>query len=344
MSKFLAIKELQKIVSDNADIKSLLLSSIKSANVRDIKTLSGYYKYLDTFLKWIPIEKNRKDFYSKLIEFYWFIDQPSGILLQGKEEFNEWLLHFIQSMDLFLDTPGSAIFINDIIKDKKFHISNYMCPSGGWKNFNEFVARKIKVHKRPIERYNDEEVLVFPSDGTFLGVWDINDKSSININNITIYIREFLLNSAYRNQFIGGKFCHIFLNYNDYQRYHSPIEGVILDKKIVPGLVSFDIKKRDKKIISRNGNKYQFVQDRGIIIINNKHLGLIALVPIGLIQLASVAITKELGCKVVKGEELGYFKAGGSDFVMIFANQKIACTAEVGKHYKQGQQIAILNS
>ena len=54
---------------------------------------------------------------------------------------------------------------------------------------------------------------------------------------------------------------------------------------------------------------------------------------------ASVNLTPEVGARLQKGEEFGYFMFGGSDIVMLFQNKKVVIDAEVGKKYLQGQRI-----
>jgi len=60
----------------------------------------------------------------------------------------------------------------------------------------------------------------------------------------------------------------------------------------------------------------------------------------GMAQVSSVVMTAEVGQTLHKGEELGYFQFGGSDFVMVFersSNVQLSCQA--GIHYNQGTWI-----
>jgi len=53
-----------------------------------------------------------------------------------------------------------------------------------------------------------------------------------------------------------------------------------------------------------------------------------------------VVITAEVGMTLRKGEELGYFQFGGSDFVMVFersSNVQLVCRPDV--HYQQGAAV-----
>jgi hypothetical protein len=81
---------------------------------------------------------------------------------------------------------------------------------------------------------------------------------------------------------------------------------------------------------------FQFVQTRGLLVIDSP-VGLVACLPIGMGLVSSVVITAELGKTLHKGEEMGYFAFGGSDFVLVFersSNVQLICQPNV--HYKQG--------
>jgi len=56
-------------------------------------------------------------------------------------------------------------------------------------------------------------------------------------------------------------------------------------------------------------------------------------------QVSSVTQTRDLGAELAKGEVFGFFQFGGSDIIMLFQPDRVRLTAEVDKHYLQGQKI-----
>ena len=72
------------------------------------------------------------------------------------------------------------------------------------------------------------------------------------------------------------------------------------------------------------------IETRGCVIIETKEYGLVALLPIGMSQVSSVNFedTVKPGTTVKKGDMLGYFLFGGSDFVMLF-QRKVGFTLTV---------------
>lgn len=84
---------------------------------------------------------------------------------------------------------------------------------------------------------------------------------------------------------------------------------------------------------------YQFLQTRGIVMIDSP-VGLVACLPVGMGLVSSVVITAEVGKTLHKGEELGYFQFGGSDFIMVFERSShVELICQPNQHYKQGSRI-----
>ena len=88
-----------------------------------------------------------------------------------------------------------------------------------------------------------------------------------------------------------------------------------------------------------DGDTYQFNQERGLIVIDSPEVGLVAVLPIGMAVVSSVNLTPEVGAKLRKGDEFGFFMFGGSDIVMLFQSKRVAIDAKVGTKYLQGQRI-----
>ena len=67
---------------------------------------------------------------------------------------------------------------------------------------------------------------------------------------------------------------------------------------------------------------------------------MVAVLPVGVTVVSSVILTAEEGVTLRKGDEIGYFQFGGSDFVVMFeSKRRIKFDAKVGMHYKMGVQI-----
>jgi phosphatidylserine decarboxylase len=88
-----------------------------------------------------------------------------------------------------------------------------------------------------------------------------------------------------------------------------------------------------------DGYTYQFEQERGLIVIDSPAVGLVAVLPVGMCFVSSVNLTPEVGARLQKGDEFGFFLFGGSDIVMLFQNKQVVIDAEVGRRYLRGERI-----
>jgi len=92
---------------------------------------------------------------------------------------------------------------------------------------------------------------------------------------------------------------------------------------------------------------YQFLQARGLVLIDNEELGLVAVMPIGMAQVSSIVLSPnvKVGNVLRKGDEISYFQFGGSDVIMVFeAKAKVDFSkTERNKWYKVGEELAKAN-
>ena len=335
-----------------------------------IPDLNHFYDFMDNLQTWVPFEDCDGTYvYLQLCTFYFVFDQESVIGLQtpirpGNEELSwlsDWLVRYAKAMGEFLDTPESLtpITLKTFWATKKYRMDDYLEPAEGWKNFNEFFARKLKPG-RPIGEH-----IISPADSTYEGQWKLDENSCITVNEssvtvkgITWKISELLQDSVYAKRFANGTFIHSFLGPNDYHRMHAPVAGKVLETKLIKGQVYLEVTAgKDGKLqpirkIERSDGEapeahdsvgYQFCQMRGLVVLETE-VGLVAILPIGMAQVSSVKLTVEKDQILEKGDEIAYFQFGGSDIVMLFETTKsshVEITANPGTHYDMGQTIAI---
>ena len=338
------------------------------ASIEKIQTVEDYLNYINDLVTWTPKEQgDSQHIYDKIVEFYFFLDQPPVKSLQSpvtpghREEkltpLSKWIVEYATAWGLYLDTLQSAKEVEAFRTDPLFNWDEYMPPtSSGYLTFNEFFSRHVKPGMRPIAGLCDDRILVSPADSTFVGWWQISEKSQIYVEQTKLDIKIFqwsihqlLEGGAYGDRFRGGIFTHSFLNTNDYHRWHAPVRGNILEARVIQGQAYLDVNvkrgkvaphgKEDNVLNAQDGTGYHFVQTRGLIVIDSP-IGLVACLPMGMAQVSSVVITAEVGQTLHKGEELGYFQFGGSDFVMVFeraSNVQLISRPKV--HYNQGTWI-----
>jgi phosphatidylserine decarboxylase len=267
-----------------------------------------------------------------------------------------WIVRYAQELGLFLDTPESltAESVALFYQSPNYNMGDYICPHGGWKSFNQFFARNHKPGLRPVAALCDQQIIVSPADATFAGQWEIRSDSHITVKGLHWKVEELMQDSPYKDRFKNGLFMHSFLNTTDYHRQHTPVGGTVLEARVISGQAYLELKIVPIEHDEMGGNRlegvrhldlcdntgYQFAQTRGLIVLDTP-IGLVAILPMGMAQVASVVITAEVGVTLRKGEEISYFQFGGSDIVMLFeAHSNVCVSAQTGVHYKQGMKIA----
>jgi phosphatidylserine decarboxylase precursor len=333
-----SVDKLKAILDKRKDLSTALQSSIQNAAIPEVPDIPAFYQLLIRMLSDIPtVSGMNKD----LEQFHYLTSRSPHNFLYEDETFSLWLKEFAADHGSFLDTPDSATGLDDFIKDPSFHIDEYDPGPGGWFTFNQFFTRQVKPGMRPISDLCNDDVIVSPCDGTYLGCWKIDDQASVTAKGHCYKIHELLEGSRYKDVFRNGVFTHTYLDSNDYHRYHVPVRGVVSEIRKYPGRVIADtIRKEDGSFTTLDEVGFQFRQTRGCMIMESP-VGMVAIIPVGMGHVSSVNITAAAGLTLHKGEEFGYFAYGGSDMIMLFQSDKVEFTAEPNVHYKQGELIAV---
>lgn len=257
--------------------------------------------------------------------------------IQYVEPYRSWLVDYCKSWGAFLSSPESwnKEYEELMMQQEELGMTKgwYEDPSN-WHSFNDFFSRRLaSPDQRPIASADDNSVVASPADCIPQGVWPIDSESYI-VTDEKIAVKSRVFNSVrnligpdspYCDAFAGGTFYHAFLNANDYHRYHFPLSGIIRELRIIPGDDALGGKitwepDLQQYVVDCSVPGWQSIETRGLAVIETESHGLVAVMPIGMSQVASVNFTEglQVGQRVEKGDELGYFLFGGSDFVLVF--------------------------
>lgn len=369
------IQELIDMIAKNGwrDKFEKALEKARSYNTIEyepIKTLEDYFDWCESNLHWVPKEDPEGDIvYQHVTMFYFLLDQspvkelqtpiiPSKLkdnVMPPLSPLSEWMRRFVISLGQWMDTPESLTdeAVKSYYDSPRYNMGDYEMPKGGWKTFNQFFARETKPGYRPVAAINDNHIIVSPADSTNAGQWEVNAESQVNIKGLEWNIEELLEGSKYKDDFKGGLWIHQFLNTTDYHRQHAAVGGKVLEARVIQGAtwlgittepIEGDEKGRNRivrrKLTALDQEGYQFLQTRGLIVIQSE-IGKVAILPMGMAQVSSIVVTAEEGTTIRKGEEISYFQFGGSDIVMVFERaSNVSITAQPGVHYKYGTKIA----
>lgn len=278
-------------------------------------------------------------------------------------------MNFADNWGKYLETEDSwnEEIYQAVYNDPKFNLQKgWYEPETNWKTFNDFFAKYLVSPKvRPIACSDKTEVVVLPADSVPQGVWAIDEESKIMVENglkvklATYFNIADLLSeeSEYKDAFAGGILSHTFLNINDYHRYHFAVGGEVKEMKIIPQNVALEVAwdKDSGKYIPIDSTGWQFTQTRGYVIVDTEKYGLVALIPMGMAQVSSVNFDEnvQVGSFHKKGDMLGNFYFGGSDFILLFQDKAgfeltapVDETAEgnvvIYKHCLMGEELGVM--
>ena len=356
-------------------------------NTNPAQNLEEYYEFItwaETTMPWAIVKKEEypeifDHIFQGFCAFYFLIDQPLSELedkglvnnsLQYYEPFAKWLITFNKSWGIFLDTEDSwnEEYYQMALNDSAFGLQHgWYEDSSNWKTFNQFFARYLKSpDMRPIASPDDESIVASFADSQPMGVWKIDDNSNLlgkedvpvksaTLKSISKLIGE---DSEYKDAFANGTFTHSFLNVNDYHRYHFPLGGTIKEARIVQGTnptggqLWWDKENNRYAFNPSAKTGWQSVETRGCVILKTTEFGLVALMPIGMAVVGSVNFEENVipGTIVKKGDMLGHFAFGGSDFIMIFQDGVTFSldspkeeNGDTYQHILMGEQLGILS-
>lgn len=233
---------------------------------------------------------------------------------------------FAIDWDLFLDTEESlpTKALASYIADPMYNIPWYIDGAKHWKSFNQFFYREFNgAHKktdrsplRPIGEPGNKNAIVSPADCTYKMEYPINEQGEVlGVNGKPTSLKlkkthsiftaaELLDDEKLAKHFHGGTFVHYFLSPFDYHRFHSPVDGTVMECRKVRGKVFLDVDMTsdgefDAPDSSQGG--YEFQQARSVFVVDaGEPLGMVAAIPIGMAQVSGVDMyTKKLEGKKV---------------------------------------------
>jgi phosphatidylserine decarboxylase precursor len=353
--------ELYTLIEENPEIGDMLERSIAEAyktnpdpQTNPVQSLDDYYDFVDRACEVLPQDlvegfPNLSE-HEKMLQGicypYYLVNQPlpelenKGLFkntLQYYEPFSAWMLDFAKARGAYADSEKSwnEEIYQEIYDDPDFGLQQgwYESPEN-WKTFNQFFAKYLKSPEvRPVTSPDDASVVTSPADSVPEGVWRIDKNSNIKVKGglkvklATYYSVHDLLgeDSEYRNAFANGTLTHTFLNVFDYHRYHFAVGGTVKEREIIAANAALDLlwSEEQGKYVPLDSTGWQFKQTRGYVIVDTGEYGLVALIPMGMAQVSSVNFEDnvKVGSVHKKGDMLGNFLFGGSDFIMLFQKE-----------------------
>lgn len=214
--------------------------------------------------------------------------------------------------------------IQSFIRFHKLDLSDCREPDAlKYPTFNEFFYRRLKPGARPIEAENTPSIAVSPADCRCVAFDTVTLATELWIKG-----KNFTLPKLFNGNFDSLQDTNVYKSDNctlgifrlapqDYHRFHSPVDGVIRNIKFIEGEYYTVNPMAIRSELDVYGENI-----RSIISIETSNFGTVIMIPVGAMMVGSTILTKSIGDSVKKGEEIGYFKFGGSTILLLFDKDK----------------------
>ena len=229
-----------------------------------------------------------------------------------------------------MDRPATVEKIEPFVQE--FDIDLSIAQKQQFNSFNDFFTRKLKKDARPVD--TNANIIVSPGDGKILAYANITNTDFI-IKGYRFDVYSFLADSALARKYLDGSLIVIRLAPNDYHRFHFPISGN------ASPIVRIDGDYYSVNPIALHKMAEIFcLNKREFIIISNPLFGNVVMAEVGATMVGSIIQTYE-GDFVIKGEEKGYFKFGGSTVALLFEKNKIRIDDDLLINTTEGLETAV---
>ena len=213
---------------------------------------------------------------------------------------------------------------------KENFIYNFQCdpnaPFWGFQSWDQFFTRDFNEGRRPVASPEDENVIVNACESApYRIAYGVQRFDTFWIKAQPYSLAHMLANDPSVDYFVGGTVYQAFLSAKSYHRWHSPVSGTIQKVSVVEGTYYSEALSEGYDPSGPNDSQGYIteVATRALIFIeaDNRDIGLMCVVPVGMAEVSSCDVTVVEGQHVMKGEELGMFHFGGSTHCLIFGPQ-----------------------
>ncbi len=339
MIRRLVIRELE--ILENNDLRALLEQSLRQAAIANphretnpVRTIEQWRVYAERFLTRMPWQAmdigESASFFRRIDQnigyFYFLLDQPLEALrdkgyiypsLQYEPRIAAWLRDYNTAWGEWLSSPASwnEAYYRLALTDTRFELqSNRYESPDNWHSWNDFFARRLASFTFHLSPFT----FLSPCDGEIAF-------APVKTASITNWL-DLLGNSPYRDDFADGDTTHIVLDVFDYHRFHAPCDGKVLECRTIQsihaggGVIIWDEAEHRYRYDQLGVTDFQMLETRGVLVMDTPDFGKMAIIPVGVQQVSSVVWHNRVqpGATIRQGDELGLFRFGGSDVVLLF--------------------------
>jgi len=347
------IKEFEDLVTNDSEVTAAFTRMMEEGADKHIPDLKTLLQLLNETIDEAPhcIPANDPVGIPMYAILKQFVEKPTAYIVFTHPKVNAQIQKIFKVWTRFLVSPASRETLttnpdgwfgphgSELMPN---FVQDFACrpsqPFFGFTSWDDFFVRKLNPSARPIVAPADNLVINCACDSSvYEKKTDVKAHASFWIKGQPYSLYHILDNHDLTSQFVGGTVLQATLSPVDYHRWHSPINGRIIDTKLVEGTfyapspteagtfpqskTPTDMPKAGfEDIISRSQGFISAFATRALIFIESvdPRVGLMCFVGIGLGEVSTCEITVSKNDRVSKGDEIGMFHFGGSTHCLIF--------------------------
>ncbi|KAI5956570.1 PSD2 [Candida jiufengensis] len=228
------------------------------------------------------------------------------------------------------DSPKSKGDIDSFIKFHKLNLQECLIENPEeYPTFNEFFYRKLKPNARLIEDSTNDKIVSSPADCRCVAYSSVDEATELWIKGRNFTVAKLFNGDLQDNLNIPFKTEDLSIGVfrlapQDYHRFHSPVSGKIGEIKDINGeyyTVNPIAIRSELDVFGEN--------IRSIVPIHTKEFGTVLMIAVGAMMVGSIVLTVKPGDEIKRGDEVGYFKFGGSTIILLFNKHKFILDSDI---------------
>ena len=229
----------------------------------------------------------------------------------------------------WMSRPASREKVAPFCEQFGMDTSEFAEPIDAYASFNDFFSRKLKPGARPVVAA--ENAAALPADGRHFALTKISAATQVYAKGQCFDLEKFLGDPALAARYADGAMVCSRLCPTDYHRFHFPVSGTPAAPRVIQGeLYSVNPIALAQRIA------YLWENKRLVIEIDSLRFGKVTQVLVGATNVGTIVPTYTAGMPAEKGDELGYFRFGGSFIATLFEPGKIELAEDLVKHSALG--------
>ncbi len=235
----------------------------------------------------------------------------------------------------YLDQGLSRKKIESFVKEFDLDMSIAEKEQENFTSFNDFFYRKLKTHARPVDMNKNSVVSL--GDGKLYAYENIDLEKIVQVKGFTYSLRELIKDDKIAERYDKGTCLILRLCPTDYHRFHFIDNGVCDHTVKIKGAyysVNPVALQRVEKLFCENKREWSGF--------HSENFGDVLYVEVGATCVGSILQTYTPNKKVIKGEEKGYFKFGGSTVILFFEPDKINIDKDIIEQTEKGIETYVL--